>query len=74
MDPGQSPGVLHRGVKYLTTSVSMVIFFFLFLGLINIFMGSLLSIPLHKLELISFSPTPDNKCCHGNIFFCFLDL
>ena len=38
------------------------------------FMGSLLSIPLHRLELISFLATPDTKCCHGNTFFCFLDL
>ena len=35
--------------------------FFLFLGLMNIFMGSLLSIPLHRLELISFSATPGNN-------------
>ena len=49
---------------------------FLFLGLINIFMGSLFSIPLHRLELISFSATPGNKCCHGhgNTFLCFLGL
>ena len=43
--------------------------FFWFLGLVNIFMGSLLSIPLHRLQLISFSATPGNKCCHGNTFF-----
>ena len=48
--------------------------FFLFLGLVNIFMGSLLSIPLRRLRLISFSATPGNKCCHGNTFFCFLGL
>ena len=35
------------------------------------FMGSLLSIPLHRLELISFSATPGNNCCHGNSFFLF---
>ena len=29
------------------------------------FMGSLLSIPLHRLERISFLATPGNKCCHG---------
>ena len=38
------------------------------------FMGSLLSIPLHRLEWISFSATPGNKCCHGNTFFLFLGL
>ena len=36
-------------------------------------MGSLLSIPLHRLELISFSATPGNKSCHGNTFL-FLGL
>ena len=40
----------------------------------HIFMGSLLSIPLHRLELISFSAPPGNKCCHGNTFFLFLGL
>ena len=35
--------------------------FFLFLGLVNIFMGSLHSIPLHKLELISFLAIPGNS-------------
>ena len=39
----------------------------MFLGLKNIFSGSLHSKPLHGLELISFS-TGDNT------FFCFLDL
>ena len=44
----------------------------LFLGLINIFIRSLLSIPLHRLELISFSATPGNKCGHGyTVFFVF---
>ena len=38
------------------------------------FMGSLLSIPLHRLERISFSATPGNKCCHGNTFFLFIGL
>ena len=38
------------------------------------FMGSLLSIPLHRLERISFSATPGNTCCHGNTFFLFLGL
>ena len=42
--------------------------FFLFLGLINIFMGSLDSIPLHGLELISFLTIIDNRCCHDNSF------
>ena len=45
---------------------------YLSLGLINNFMGSLHSITLHRLELISFSEIPDNKCCHGNTFFLFL--
>ena len=38
------------------------------------FMGSLLSIPLHRLERISFSATPGNRCCHGSTFFLFLGL
>ena len=46
--------------------------FLLFLGLINNFMGSLHSITLHRLELISFSAIPGNKCCHGNTFLLFL--
>ena len=40
----------------------------------NIFMGSLLSTRLDRLELISFSATPGNKCCHDNIFYLFLGL
>ena len=46
--------------------------FLLFLGLINNFMGSLHSINLHRLELISFSAIPGNNCCHGNTFLLFL--
>ena len=32
------------------------------------FMGSLLSIPLHRLELISFLATPGNKCHLASLF------
>ena len=35
-------------------------------------MGSLHSITLHRLELISFLAIPGNKCCHGNTFLLFL--
>ena len=31
-------------------------------------MGSWLSMPLHRLQLINFSPTPGNKCCQGTTF------
>ena len=47
----------------------MTTFIFLFLGLTNIFMGSLLTIARHRLELIRFSAKPGNKCCHGNLFY-----
>ena len=46
-------------------------FFCFFYLYINIFVGSSLhSKPQHRLELISFSTLPGNKCCHGytNVF------
>ena len=43
--------------------------FFLFLGLINkYFMVSLPFMPLHRLELISFSATAGNNCWQGDTF------
>ena len=53
----------------MATSIAMATIF-LFHGLINIFMGSQHSIPLHRLELISFSAIPVNKCCHTSVIFC----
>ena len=74
-------------MKFLVTAVAMAILFLycfsncdfvdtwqhflMFLRFKNLFVGSLHSKPLHRLELTSFLTIPGNKCCHGNTFLLF---